>query len=113
MLDELIPYNPGLVSYRRNPLWETSTFPISTPESPETAIARRDPVEAARLLRRVSKDRVTEKALENSAKIARDYLSCVPIEKLVESRGIKVSFRKKQGLFSREDLGFDFDIDLK
>jgi len=121
MSNSLVPYNSGLVPYNRQPVslleglggFGFPSFSPAIPESPETAIARGEPSTAFRLLREMSKDRLSEKALETAAIISHSYLSSLPRERLAESNGMRVSFERKQRFFSGRDYGFTLDIDLK
>jgi hypothetical protein len=120
MSNSLVPYNGGMVPYNRQPVslleglggFGFPSFSPAIPESPETAIARGDPYRAARLLREISKDRLTERALDTAAIISHDYLSYLPKERLANSNGVRVSFQRTRSFFFGEN-GFSLDIDLK
>ncbi|MFA5071698.1 MAG: hypothetical protein WC511_05060 [Candidatus Pacearchaeota archaeon] len=86
------------------------------PESPETAVARETPFEASRLLKALAKEETTRYALNAASSMVHDYLSEVPEERLANSNGIYVDFKRKRnlrGLISGEDSGFELDIELK
>jgi len=113
--NSLIPYH-----YRRELIMpnidDESFYDLDTipqPESPETAVARRIPYEASDLLKKLSQDRVTEKAMDTSAIITHDYLSSLSQEKLDQTKGINVSFERKRKFFSNQETGFDLSICLR
>jgi hypothetical protein len=117
MSNSLIPYNDEVVPRKSSPFYN-DPFLISpvifpTPESPETAIARGKPSTAFKLLKEMSKDRLSEKALETAAIISHSYLSNLPKERLTESKGVRVSFERQQRFFSGKEYGFILNIDLK
>ncbi len=114
MINSLIPYDERLISPYF--LGGYPNEPIIQPESPETAIAREDQEEASELLKIISKDHLSEKALEVSSTISHDYLTNISQRKIDESEGVKVSFKRKRNLISMlsgNDEGFELDITLK
>jgi hypothetical protein len=108
-----VPETEPIRNVSPNRRYEENSF---IPESPETAIARRNDTEASGLLREISKDKVTTKAYETASLITRDYLNSIPSEQVAKSNGITVSYKRKRdlsGLLWGEDTGFDLNINLK
>ena len=87
------------------------------PESPETAVARNNPDEASKLLRKLYSEKTQQVALASANKLCETYLTHLSEEKLEKSKGVSVSFRRTfgdlVGLVTNEKKGFNLDIDLK
>ena len=87
------------------------------PESPETAVARNNPDEASKLLRELYNEKTQQVALASANKLCETYLTHLSEEKLENSKGVSVSFRRTfgdlVGLVTNEKKGFKLDIDLK
>jgi len=115
MINSLIPYNYSRITDINPFIYDNNLYTLEhlKPESPETAIARRTPYEASDLLKKLSEDRVNEKAMDSAAFITHDYLSSLSQKRLDETSGIHVSFERKKRFFSKENNGFDLSINLK
>lgn len=103
----LTRYNPPLVS---NP-----TF--SLPESPETAICRREPYFGSEALERICKDKTASLANCQGYEVADAFLRKISPSKLEKISGVNVSVKREKGsgiltLFGKKER-ITLDIDLE
>lgn len=94
----------------------------SSPESPETAIARKEPILSKRLLEEITRNDMYKRISEESVTIAKDYLKEireVNPEKFAKSTGIYISVEEDSNrglakfLFGTNNKGYKVNISLK
>jgi len=98
-----------------NPLFSYPTF--SLPESPETAICRREPYFGSEVLERICKDKTASLANCQGYEVADAFLRKISPSRLEKLSGVKVSVKRENdsgflGLF-REKERITLDVDLE
>ena len=109
---DIVGYQPPVQESSISRMASLMYSQIQVPESPETAIARQDPVTAAELLARVSKDRLATEALRTADSMAKEYLSRLPEGRYNRSNGIRARFSRERRVFSGKDTDFTIEIEL-
>jgi hypothetical protein len=89
----------------------------STPESPGTAIARRDPYMGSEVLEKICKDQTARVANCQGYAVADSYLKKLPPSTLENLSGVTVSVKREKesrlfGLTKKERITLDIDLEF-
>ena len=103
--------NNSLVTRRMDEDYDYSYFPssnISMPETPETAIARRIPYSAIKLLNNESKRKHYVNALSIGAGVANTFLSGLSSEDLSDISDVSIEPEVRRGFFGPKGMVISF-----
>ena len=97
--------------------WTNSFNPVPIPESPETALGRRNPFLAAEILKSYARDQTAQIGNCRGYSVAEAYLNNLSERKLSKLDSVNVSFKRRgpnilSRFFSGKRESFTLDIDF-
>ena len=109
--------NPEILHPGMSDPWTTFINPTPIPESPETALGRRNPSLAADVLRSYAIDQTAQIGNCRGCSTAESYLGNLSERKLSRLDSVKVSFKRREPnnlskFFSGKRESFILDIDF-